>query len=476
MRIRALHLRAAVLTLALVTVGCASSSGDAGDAPAESAEPTTSPDPVGTNPVDSAPPTDPPPSDAEEPTTTVGALAESDPAPTSTLQPSPEADLPTQAPGGESAPVTTAAGPLPDLDVRLIELGTYDQPVDVTVDEGDRRLFVVQRAGSIVAADDESDAVVFDISDVEATTFTNGDGEQGLLGLAFHPEADLAYINFTNADRQTVVAELAFDPVSYRFDPVSYREVLTVEQPYNNHNGGDLEFGPDGLLYIGLGDGGASGDPERTALDLSSRLGKILRIDPTPTADQPFSVPADNPFVDTPGADPTIWSSGLRNPWRFSFDSTTGDLWIADVGQNVFEEIDLAPATDGRDAGKGVSFGWSAFEANEPFHADQDPAGHLGPVASYTHDDGSCSVSGGVVARDSSYADLNGWYVYGDFCSGTLWALDTTSVSVGPDGPSGSPRIVEIGSVPAVTALATGPFGDIYAISLNGQLHRLAQA
>ncbi len=187
-------------------------------------------------------------------------------------------------------------------------------------------------------------------------------------------------------------------------------------------------------------------------------------------------MPDDNPFVGIDGADPTIWSLGLRNPWRFSFDSLTGDLWIGDVGQNRFEEIDMAPAVDGRDAGRGVSFGWSAFEADERFNDDQSPDGHTLPITSYSHDDGNCSVSGGVVARNSTFDELNGWYVYGDYCSGRIWALDTTSVASGPNGPVGTPTIVQLGTVPALAAIAEGPFGDIYAVSNAGPTYRLAPA
>ncbi|MGA9279463.1 PQQ-dependent sugar dehydrogenase [Ilumatobacter sp.] len=463
----------AALALAGIVAGCTSGSDDA--------TPDTSADPAATAPVDSdtpsteTPPTEPPTTSTTPPATSPPASGGATQAPASTLIPSPEADLPTQAPG-QGVPVTTTPGPLPEPAVRLIELGTYDRPVETAIDAGDGRIFVVQQGGTIVAADDESDAVVFDISEVSATTFSGAQGEQGLLGLAFHPDEDLAYVDFTNADGNTVVAEFAFDPTTYEFDPTSYREILTVEQPFPNHNGGELDFGPDGYLYIGLGDGGAADDPDRTALDLSSRLGKLLRIDPTATDDAPFTVPDDNPFVGTDGADPTIWARGLRNPWRFSFDSLTGDLWIADVGQGRLEEIDLAPATDGRDAGRGLNFGWSAFEANEALNTDQDPAGHVPPVVSYPHENGDCSVSGGVVARDSSHPALNGWYVYGDFCSGRLWALDTTSVSSGSDGPVGTPRIVELGTVPALAAVTVGPFGDIHAVSNTGQLYRLAQA
>ncbi len=355
-------------------------------------------------------------------------------------------------------------------------MSNFDRPLELASDDGDARLFVVQQTGTIVASDDESDVVVFDIATVSNTTFGGEGNEQGLLGLAFHPEENVAYVNFTNGDGNTVVAEFVFDPVTYVFDPTTYREVLTVEQPFSNHNGGELAFGPDGLLYIGLGDGGSANDPNRTSLDPSSRLGKILRIDPLATPTDPFAVPDDNPFVGIDGADPTIWSLGLRNPWKFSFDSLTGDLWIADVGQGRFEEIDMAPAVDGRDAGRGVSFGWSAFEANERFNDDQSPDGHTLPVTAYPHEDGNCSVSGGVVARNSSFDELNGWYVYGDYCSGRVWALDTTSVASGPNGPVGTPHIIQIATVPELAAIAEGPLGDIYAISNAGPMYRLAPA
>jgi|GEM_PF-510034 len=389
---------------------------------------------------------------------------------------SPGADLPTEVPGAEPeiVPVTTTPGPLPTPAIRLLTLGEFDQPVEASVRPDDVRLFVVQQSGSVVAIDDESAVQVFDISAVDVG-FSAG-GEQGLLGLAFHPDESLAYVDFTNGSGDTVVAEFVVDPMTAQFDPASYREVITIGQPFGNHNGGELAFGPDGFLYIGLGDGGSADDPNRSALDLGSRLGKILRIDPLPSTDAPFTVPDDNPFVGVDGADPTIWSLGLRNPWKFSFDSLTGDLWIGDVGQNQLEEIDLARALDGVDAGKGVSFGWSAFEAADRFNGDQPEDGHTLPVVSYPHENGACSVSGGVVARNSSVATLNGWFVYGDYCSGTLWALDTTSVTSTPDGPVGEPVIVELGTVGALSAVVEGPTGEIYALSNAGPLQLLVPA
>ncbi|WP_420452703.1 PQQ-dependent sugar dehydrogenase [Ilumatobacter sp.] len=463
------------VALALAVAACGGSDGAAepaaSDPGAAAGDAATTADP----PVDDGTPTTADlPVDDGAPATDPGAASG---ASTTTITPSAGADLPSAAPGSEPepAPVTTVAGPLPEPDVRLVDVATFAAPVEIATRPSDTRLYVVEQGGSIVAADDESNQVVFEIGSVDGPGFTTG-GERGLLGLAFHPDEDLAYIDFTDGDGDTVVAELAIDPGSGRFDPASYREVLTVDQPYSNHNGGELAFGPDGLLYVGLGDGGDGGDPDRVALDLSSQLGKILRIDPLPDGDRPFGVPDDNPHVDDEGADPTIWSSGLRNPWRFSFDSLTGDLWIGDVGQGQVEEIDLAPATDGAGAGRGLSFGWSAFEGDQPFNDDVDDPDHTRPVVTYTHEGGNCSVSGGVVARESSFEQLNGWYVFGDFCSGTVWALDTTSVTSTPDGPSGEPRLVEVANVPALAAVVEGPLGDVYTVSTSGAVQRLAPA
>lgn len=417
------------------------------------------------------------PEPAVEPDPEAEPEPEPEPASTTTLIPAADADLPTAAPSDvdAGAPPTTAPGPLAVPVVDFVQTGSFVEPVDVATRALDPRFVVVQQSGSIVAADAETDAVVFDIDDVPTVELVTG-GEQGLLGLAFHPSLDLAYINFTNVGSITVIAELAYDPLTLQFDPASYREVMSFGQPFPNHNGGDLEFGPDGHLYIATGDGGSGGDPDRTALDLSSRLGKLLRIDPTLSDDgRPFTVPADNPFLGADDADPTVWSYGLRNPWKISFDPVTNDLWIGDVGQNEFEEIDLAPAVDGVDAGRGLSFGWSAFEGDAPFNPDQPQDGHVPPVVTYAHADGGCSVSGGAVARTSSYNDLNGWYVYGDFCSGQLWALDTTSVGISDSTRVGTPVIVEIGNVPALVQVFEGPDGDLYALSRNGPLLRIAQ-
>ena len=469
------HHTIGALVLVAIAAACAGSDEGTENGPQVTLDAVPDPEAAGDSSSDVADPgiAETLPAASESPTSeAVG----SDVSSTTVLTPSPEADLPTEATPTEAAPVTTLPGPLPTPDVQLIEIASFEEPVEATGAPGDTRLFIVENGGTVIAVDDESNQTVFDVAAVDATTFTDDGNEQGLLGLAFHPELDFAFVNYTDGAGDTVVAEFAHDPVTFDFDPSTFRQVLVIDQSESNHNGGELVFGPDGYLYVGTGDGGSANDPNRVALNPTSRLGKILRIDPLASDADPFTVPPDNPFVGTDGAETTIWSLGLRNPWRFSFDSLTGDLWIADVGQNRLEEIDLAPATDGLDAGKAISFGWSAFEAEERFNDNQSADGHMLPVVSYAHEDGNCSVSGGVVARNSTYDDLNGWYVYGDYCSGRVWALDTTSVTSTPEGPVGTPVIVEIANVDGLSAVVEGPFGDIYALSVNGAVYRLAPA
>lgn len=407
---------------------------------------------------------------ATTPAPTAGSVSPTTPAPETTAlaEPAPtdtSAATPvTSAPVTTATPTTVSTGPLPEPTVALARVGQFDQPVGIAIRPGDDSLYVVEQPGRVVASGAESDRVVLDMTDL-----TTARGERGLLGVAFHPTRDVAYVDHTDNDGDTVVAEYAVDPVTGAFDTASRRVVLTVEQPFGNHNGGQLAFGPDGMLYIGLGDGGSADDPRRTALDLSSRLGKILRIDPTRSGEQPFTVPDDNPFVGVDGADPTVWSFGLRNPWRFTFDDATGDLWIADVGQNEFEEVNHVTADAG--AGSGVNFGWSAFEGFERFNTDQPEtvAGipHTPPRFVYRHSDGRCSVSGGEVSRGDLVPDLQGWYVFGDYCTGEIWGLDTTA-------PADAPRTVSLGRLDGLVAVEDGPFGDLYAVSNAGTIARFS--
>ncbi|MGI9030539.1 MAG: PQQ-dependent sugar dehydrogenase [Ilumatobacteraceae bacterium] len=304
----------------------------------------------------------------------------------------------TTAPATTAPPPTTTAtaGPAPDPVATFAEIGVADNPTDLAWRAGDPGLYVVEQRGTIVRLADGTSTTVLD-----GTTLTDAGGERGFLGLAFAPSGDVAYVNYTDLEGTTTISEYPVAPDGRFLDGDEARVLFTIEQPYSNHNGGDLVFGPDGFLYIGMGDGGSGDDPERRALDLTTPLGKVLRVDPTPSGQEPYTVPADNPFVATAGADPRIWSTGLRNPWRLSFDRLTGDLWIGDVGQDEIEEMDVASATDGVDAGKGLSFGWSAYEGDARFNDDQPAEGHVAPFLTYTHTDtGGCSVSGGIRVRN----------------------------------------------------------------------------
>lgn len=383
----------------------------------------------------------------------------------------PPSDVPTTTSAPTTSAPTTAApsttpntsspgsGPLPVPTLILGVVGEFDRPVEIAHRRGDDRIFVVEQTGRVMAVGATSTTPVIDLGDRLATG-----QEQGLLGLAFDPEEDLAYLHFNDTDGRTILAEYAIDADSAMFDPTTERVVLSVDQPFPNHNGGELLFGPDGLLYLGLGDGGSADDPFRNALDLGSPLGKILRIEPHETSEGPFTIPDDNPFLGIDGADQRIWAYGLRNPWKFSFDSDTGDLWIADVGQARVEEVNRAPANDGLNAGRGLNFGWSAFEGLDRFNEDQVADDATPPVLTYSHEGGNCSVSGGAVARTDD--DLAGWYVFGDFCSGIVWGYDTTS-------PANDPILVELAQVSALAAIAEGPDGNLYAVSNSGTVFRL---
>jgi glucose/arabinose dehydrogenase len=434
----------AAASLVALAVGCSSDDDSGGAAATTAAAPASTAAATTSAPTTAAPETGAPQT-TSVPTTGPG-----------TTQPPPPTEPPTTVP--------PATEPLGDPEVTLTEVANLDRPVNLAWREGDEGLYVVEQDGLIVRVGDGEPRTVLDMTDL-----TEGGGEQGLLGLAFAPGGEGAYVNYTDNNGDTVISEhsVAADGTFSTGDLA--RVVLTVDQPYDNHNGGHLSFGPDGYLYIGMGDGGAGGDPERRATDLSTLLGKLLRIDPAIAEGQAYTVPADNPFVGAEGAAPEIWASGLRNPWKFAFDRETGDLWIADVGQGAWEEIDFAPATGGVDAGKGLSFGWSAFEGEERYNEDVSPDGHVPPFAVYGHEDGSCSISGGVRVRGGPVPALVGWFVYADYCSGIMRALEVT----GEGGDVAAGRTVELPSVEAASAVVEGPSGEVYVLSRSGPVYRL---
>lgn len=290
--------------------------------------------------------------------------------------------------------------------------------------------------------------------------------EQGLLGLAFHPdyaENGYLYINYTDLNGDTVIARYQVSTDPDLADPDSELQILTVDQPYANHNGGEVTFGPDGYLYLGLGDGGSGGDPHGNGQSLATRLGKILRIDVN--GDQPFSIPADNPFaVGQPsGALPEIWAYGLRNPWRFSFDRQTGDLYIGDVGQNQWEEIDYLPSG----SPGGANFGWVYYEGTHS--GTETPPSDLEavmPVAEYDHSQG-CSVTGGVVYRGQDLPAWQGIYLYGDYCSGMIWGLVRDS-----QGNWENRLLFETNFL--ITSFGEDAQGEVYLADIAGNIARLA--
>jgi glucose/arabinose dehydrogenase len=342
-------------------------------------------------------------------------------------------------------PAPVSAGG-PELTFKRI-LSGYERPVLVTHDGSPaKRLYIVEQTGRIKVAVYRDGAwrkagVFLDLR-AKVLGPDRGGSEQGLLGLAFAPDYATSgrfYVNFTrrgsgSAAGDTVVAELRRKR-TLEADPASFRRLLVIGQPYDNHNGGHLAFGPDGRLYIATGDGGAGGDPGDRAQDLTSRLGKLLRIDPVdPDGSGPkrFEVPADNPFIGETEKN-LVWLSGVRNPWRFSFDRETGDLWIGDVGQATTEEIDRLPATAGVDAGKGANLGWNVCEGDRVYPGSaacpDEANGFTPPVFFYRHNgsgamDDGCSVTGGVVVRGPEAAAWQGRYLFSDFCSGFVGVLD----------------------------------------------------
>jgi glucose/arabinose dehydrogenase len=371
-------------------------------------------------------------------------------------------DAPTQAAppaGGKGAPQRPGDGA---GGVRLEEVGNFDQPLYVTQPPGGGDLYVVEQGGRVwvVRGGKTQDEPFLDLSG-EVTA----GGEQGLLSLAFAPDYEqsrLLYVYFTGADQDQHVVEFKTTGDGASVDPDSSRELLNMDDFAPNHNGGLLLFGPDGKLYIGTGDGGIADDPERNGQDLGSLLAKILRIDPAKSGDRPYSVPADNPFVGRPGARPEVYSYGLRNPWRFSFDRETQALTIGDVGQNEQEEIDHVAAG----GGAGANFGWSAFEGTARFNPDQQAPNAIPPILTYPLGEGTCAVTGGYVVRDPELTSLFGRYVYGDFCQGELRSLIATPGGARGDRPLGL-------SVPNLSSFGEDVAGHVYATSLNGPVYRL---
>jgi glucose/arabinose dehydrogenase len=374
----------------------------------------------------------------------------------------------------DSATATTASdGPTiatqaASRGVRLATVGRFDSPLYVTAPPTDRRrVFVVEQGGTIrVLRDGRKLATPF----LDISGRVTAGGEQGLLGLAFAPDYATSkrfYVYYTaSGSGANTLAEYRASSAD-RADPGSGRILFAQPDRESNHNGGQLAFGPDGLLYVGLGDGGGGDDQHGTrgnAQDLGSLLGKILRIDPRASGDRPYAIPSDNPFASRAGARGEIYSYGLRNPWRFSFDRSTGALIIGDVGQDELEEIDAVA----HDAGRGANFGWRPFEGTQQ-NFDEPAPGAVRPVLQKTHDDGWCSITGGYVVRDPGVPGLRGRYVYGDYCKGQL-----RSARVTPGRATGDRAIAGLPAISQLSSFGEDARGRVYVTSLDGPVYRFA--
>ncbi|MFE0150644.1 PQQ-dependent sugar dehydrogenase [Nonomuraea sp. NPDC059007] len=348
-----------------------------------------------------------------------------------------------------SATATSASTASPETPGKLVftEVATMDKPVAFAVRKDDARVYVAEQGGKLRTLDG---ATVLDLSGEVSTG-----NEQGLLGVAFHPSGRWLYLDWTDRDGHTHVTEWAFDGR----EATGRRDVLRQDQPFANHNGGQLAFGPDGYLYIALGDGGSGGDPEGNGQDLGTWLGKILRIDPRGT---PYKVPEDNPFTGKEGAKPEIWAYGLRNPWRFTFDRDSGDLWIGDVGQNAWEEVDFQPA--GSEGGE--NYGWNLREGDQPFNGGRGKE-LTDPVITYPlGEGGNCSVIAGFVYRGEKIPWLRGRFLYGDFCAGWVKAAQADELE----------DVVDVGTVEQLSSFGQAADGELYALSLQGPVYKIEAA
>jgi glucose/arabinose dehydrogenase len=377
------------------------------------------------------------PNDPVEPTTTSAPPTEVPPTPTPTVTPIPK-------------------NPVNSINLEPVVSGLV-QPLYVT-HAFDDRLFILEQNG-IIRIYQNGDLLPTPFLDVTGPVGYNSN-EQGLLGLAFHPnyqENGFFFLNYTDENGRTNIARYRVSNDPNVADPASAQILLTIPQPFANHNGGMIAFGPDGYLYVGMGDGGSQGDPQGNGQNPGALLGSLLRLDVTST-DGSYTIPADNPFIDNPNARPEVWATGFRNPWRFSFDRVTGDLFVADVGQNMWEEVSwLANGTPG-----GQNFGWNVMEANHCYTANCNPDDFVPAIFEYDHTRG-CSISGGYIYRGEQFLSLYGNYFAADFCSGTIWG-----VFQNPDG-SWQSTIVHQSGIP-INSFGEDANGELYVVARTGQI------
>jgi len=373
---------------------------------------------------------------------------------------------PTASTTGTSAPTAEATspatpGPATPVDVaEAYPTTVFERPVDVAAYAiGGYDLIVAEQGGQLIGLGPEGADVLLDLGD----WMRGAANEEGLLSVTLDPAFASnghvwVYSSDTRQGRSTVVARFTAG-ADGAIDPASELTILEVEQPYRNHNGGALRFGPDGMLYLGLGDGGSGGDPQGHGQELGTLLGSVIRISVAGASEaEPYAIPDDNPFIGVAGAREEIWAYGLRNPWRMAFDTATGDLWLADVGQNAQEEVNRIT--------RGGNYGWAEMEG-ELCHASPncDPSAFEAPLAVYGRDGGRCSVTGGVVARGTNASGVEGHYLFGDFCSGDLWALPSDT-----DGEAEAVSIAsDLGNIASINQVGA----EVYLLTFGSPLLRL---
>ena len=349
-----------------------------------------------------------------------------------------------------------------EVSIELLKDG-FNSPVNLQ-NAGDDRLFVVEQNGIIKILN--LDGTVNTDPFLDISSEVSCCGERGLLGLAFHPDYEnngYFFVNYTDTNGNTKVSRFTVSTSNADIaDPASELPIINYNQPFSNHNGGCIAFGSDGYLYISSGDGGSGGDPDNRAQNLNVLLGKLLRLDIDNTnGNENYAIPADNPFVGNPDARDEIWAYGLRNPWKFSFDSSNGDIWIGDVGQNEVEEIDRAAATDA-----GLNYGWRCYEGSDPFNTNNcPPQSELTfPIAEYSSGTGSgnCSITGGYVYRGNVYADIQGVYLFADYCSGLIGTVDQNGTLL--EQGNFSNNWVSFGE---------DVNGELYIVDLNGGIYKI---
>jgi glucose/arabinose dehydrogenase len=387
--------------------------------------------------------------------------------PTQAAVPAQETTTESAATANESAnqPTTTPAPAAPVTSIQLVRVVTegLTRPLYLT-HAFDERLFVVEQDGTIQIV--ENGRVLSQpFLDIGDRVGAQGN-EQGLLSVAFHPDYQnngRFFVNYTNTGGDTIIAQYQVEAGNpNQAEAAGEVVLLTVEQPFGNHNGGLLKFGPDGYLYAGLGDGGSAGDPENNGQNPATLLGTILRLDVDNGSEDGYTSPPDNPFVNSSeGGRDEVWAYGLRNPWRFSFDRLTGDLYIADVGQTTWEEVNFQPA-----GSSGENYGWNVMEGNHCYRAEScETDGFVLPIFEYDHSQG-CSITGGYVYRGRQFPSLNGNYFVGDFCSGILWSLFPQA--------GGAWLATEVNdSDLLVTSFGEDVAGELYVVDRNGRIFQI---